>query len=218
MRSKGLIVGGLLAVLASGCATISEPPASRVEVVRPREASPSPAPARVKKMNPRLKRFLQANVKEIDFGKGLGENAYFCRLTFTSEIAAENQDFARDYFRNRLIEAYMNEHGTTARYVGVSIHSDRAVGAVYTAEARAFEIAETTLAYNPQTRRGVLGLRIREDNLEATRELLRANIEAIARDKNICLTTGEFPPAGRFYLLKEEVIQGNLLQIEFEVE
>lgn len=219
MRFK-LLIGGAVALLGCGCATVEVEPAARVEAVGVDElpALRKSSPPRVKKMNPRLKRFLQANVKEIDFKKGSSANSYVCALTFTQAIAAENQDFAREYFRNRVIDSYMNECGTTAQYVGVSITSDRAVGEVYTAEAVAFEVEETVLAYDPVKRRGVMGLRIRDEDMEATRKLVRANIEALARDKNVRLTTGELPPQGRFYLLDERVVKGNLLEIEFEVE
>jgi len=50
------------------------------------------------------------------------------------------------------------------------------------------------------------------------REWIRQNIETLARDKNIALTTGEIPPAAKFYLGREELKDGNILEIEFKTE
>lgn len=48
--------------------------------------------------------------------------------------------------------------------------------------------------------------------------MIRDYIETIVRDKNITLTTGEPPPPGKYYLLKENTLPGNILEIEFKTE
>ena len=53
---------------------------------------------------------------------------------------------------------------------------------------------------------------------EEARAWIRKNIETLARDKNIVLTTGEIPPAAKFYLGREELKNGNILEIEFITE
>lgn len=208
------------ALIVGGCATTGTTAASAPLSTPTAQATTLPAstPPRAKKMNPRLKRFFAANTKAIDFAKSEQPNGYVGRIEFTENIAAMHQDLAREYFRNRVIESYMNEISTSAEFVGVSFVRDEAKGAVYSAEALAFELKDVTLAYNPDTRRGTLGMRLRDGDLEATRALIRKNIESIARDKNIRLTTGVLPPEGKFYLLNESIVNGNLLQVQFEVE
>ena len=50
------------------------------------------------------------------------------------------------------------------------------------------------------------------------RKWFRKIIETLARDRNIALVTGEIPPAAKFYLGREELKDGNVLEIEFRTE
>ncbi len=82
-------------------------------------------------------------------------------------------------------------------------------------------ISVTSLAYDPNTRRGKLAVKVvkmTDEQFETTRAWIRKNIETLARDKNIALTTGVIPPAARFYLGREELKDGNILEIEFKTE
>ena len=71
----------------------------------------------------------------------------------------------------------------------------------------------TSLAYDPNTRTGKLAVKVNANQYEEARKWIRKNIETLARDKNIALVTGEIPPAAKFYLGREELKDGNVLEI-----
>ena len=82
-------------------------------------------------------------------------------------------------------------------------------------------VSVNSLVYDPNTRRGKLAVKVvkmTEEQFETTRAWIRKNIETLARDKNIALTSGVIPPAARFYLGREELKDGNILEIEFKTE
>ena len=78
-------------------------------------------------------------------------------------------------------------------------------------------ISATSLTYDQNTRKGKLAVRVNANQYEEARKWIRKNIETLARDKNIVLTTGEIPPAAKFYLGHED-FKGNILEIEFMTE
>ena len=84
--------------------------------------------------------------------------------------------------------------------------------------ARMLTLCPEKLEYDAVTRRGKISLRFGTGQYEAARAWARKNIEALARDKNIALTTGVIPPAARFYLGREGLKDGNVLEIEFRTE
>jgi len=75
-----------------------------------------------------------------------------------------------------------------------------------------------SMKYDPLTRTGRMAVCLNGGQFEETRKWIRKNIETLARDKNIALTTGEIPPAAKFYLGREELKDGNVLEIEFKTE
>ena len=79
-------------------------------------------------------------------------------------------------------------------------------------------ISIIAITYDPNTRTGKLAVKVNANQYEEARKWIRKNIEALARDKNIALTTGEIPPAAKFYLGREELKDGNVLEIEFKTE
>ena len=79
-------------------------------------------------------------------------------------------------------------------------------------------ITVTSLTYDPNTRTGKLAVKVNANQYEEARKWIRKNVETLARDKNIALTTGEIPPAAKFYLGREELKDGNVLEIEFKTE
>ena len=79
-------------------------------------------------------------------------------------------------------------------------------------------ISVAALSYDPNMRKGKLAVRFNANQYEDARNWIRKNIETLARDKNIVLTTGEIPPAAKFYLGREELKNGNILEIEFITE
>ena len=90
-----------------------------------------------------------------------------------------------------------------------------------TGQVEVLTITPVSLVYDPNTRRGKLAVKVvkmTEEQFETARAWIRKNIETLARDKNIALTTGEIPPAAKFYLGREELKDGNVLEIEFKTE
>jgi len=79
-------------------------------------------------------------------------------------------------------------------------------------------IQPVRMKYDSTTRTGLMAVRFGVGQYKDAREWIRQNIETLARDKNIALTTGEIPPAAKFYLGKEELKDGNVLEIEFKTE
>ena len=79
-------------------------------------------------------------------------------------------------------------------------------------------ISVASLAYDPNTRTGKLAVKVNANQYEEARKWVRKNIETLARDKNIALVTGEIPPAAKFYLGREELKDGNILEVEFRTE
>ena len=79
-------------------------------------------------------------------------------------------------------------------------------------------ISVVAMKYDPASRAGTLSIRVNANQYEEARKWVRKNIETLARDKNIALTTGEIPPAAKFYLGREELKDGNILEIEFKTE
>lgn len=75
-----------------------------------------------------------------------------------------------------------------------------------------------SVKYDPLTRTGCISVRLNDGHFEEARKWIRRNIEALVCDKNIALTTGEIPPAAKFYLGREELKDGNILEIEFKTE
>lgn len=75
-----------------------------------------------------------------------------------------------------------------------------------------------SLVYNAHTRTGTLAVRFSANQFEEARLYVRRNIEVLARDKNIALVTGEIPDKARFYLGREEIRNGDTLEIEFKTE
>lgn len=84
--------------------------------------------------------------------------------------------------------------------------------------AAVLTIRLVSLDYDPRTRRGKLAVRFNAGQAEESRKWIRRNIERLASDKNIALTTGQLPPAAKFYLGREEFKDGNILEIEFKTE
>ena len=87
-------------------------------------------------------------------------------------------------------------------------------------EGRAIVLSMTVvnINYDPGTRKGMMSMKISSGQFAEARKYIRKNIETLARDKNIALTTGEIPPAAKFYLGREELKAGNIFEIEFKTE
>ena len=80
------------------------------------------------------------------------------------------------------------------------------------------QVNVTRQEYDPDTRIGKLAMRINPNQLEESRRWIRKNIESLVREKNVALAHGSIPANARFYLGREELKGGNVLEIEFKTE
>ena len=87
-----------------------------------------------------------------------------------------------------------------------------------TGRAVVMNMVVQSMNYDTLARVGRIAVRVNPNQFEETRRWIRRNIETIARDKNIALVTGEIPPVAKFYLGREEIKDGNILEIEFRTE
>ena len=122
-------------------------------------------------------------------------------------------------FRNAIKEDYTNA------FSGIDDHSLRIDFPEYEQKdghikgrAVVLTISVVSLSYDPDTCKGTLAVKVNANQYEEARAYIRKNIETLARDKNIALITGEIPPAAKFYLGREELKDGNVLEIEFKTE
>ena len=95
------------------------------------------------------------------------------------------------------------------------------LGRVTTGKAVVLSFRLISLEYDSNTRNGRMSVRIMPDQYEVARAWVRCNIEILAREKNIARVTGEMPPAARYYILDEHVLDtqdGKILEIEFKTE
>jgi hypothetical protein len=90
----------------------------------------------------------------------------------------------------------------------------------WTIEGRAIavQLEPVALKYNPQTRRGAISISLAPGQYETARRLLRRNVESIAKNSNIEIREGSVPPDARYYIGREELKDGNMLEVEFIAE
>ncbi len=121
-------------------------------------------------------------------------------------------------FSKSVKESYVNTYpGAKENSLVVDFSSVKVDGRRIEGRATVLSIKPLSLTYDATSRRGKLSVRFNPGQEEATRTWIRRNLEALARDKNIQLTTDERPPAGHFYSLGEK-IEGNVMEIEFRTE
>ena len=144
---------------------------------------------------------------------------------FVLELKGEEQNSLRAFrtvqqeFRATIKEDYaesfpsVKQDSLFVEFPEYELKDGRIVG-----RAVVLTISVASLTYDPNTRKGKLAVRVNANQYEEARQWVRKNIETLARDKNIALTTGEIPPAAKFYLGREEFKDGNTLEIEFKTE
>ena len=120
--------------------------------------------------------------------------------------------------RQAVVSDYVSTYGGNAGDVRVDFPEFSMNDSVIEGRAEVMRIAVKSLRYDAQAQKGVIAVKIGANRFEDARKWVRRNIESLAKDKNIALTTGQIPPAARFYLGAERVLEGNVLEIEFETE
>ena len=120
--------------------------------------------------------------------------------------------------RQEVVSDYMSAYGGNAGEVKVDFPEFSMKDAVIEGRAEVMRIAVKSLRYDAQAQKGVIAVKIGANRFEDARKWVRKNIETLAKDKNIALTTGRVPDEARFYLGAERVKDGNVLEVEFETE
>ena len=148
-------------------------------------------------------------------------NAFACR--FVLELKEDGQIPTIDAIQRELREFIKKDYAESAPGIRktslyVEFPEYELKNGKIEGRAVVFTISVTSLTYDPNTRTGKLAVKVNANQYEEARKWIRKNIETLARDKNIALTTGEIPPAAKFYLGREELKDGNVLEIEFRTE
>jgi len=122
-------------------------------------------------------------------------------------------------FMDSVKEDYLDAHqNADAASLMVSFSNLNVNGRRIEGCASVLTIKPLSLSYDTNTRLGKMSVRFSPGQADEARSWIRKNIETLARDKNIALVTGEIPPAAKFYLGREELKDGNILEIEFKTE
>ena len=147
--------------------------------------------------------------------------AYRFVLQLTEDAQRSLQAFraVQQEFRNALREDYADAFSVAdLQSLYVDFPEYRQNEGKIEGRAVILTISVASLIYDPNTRTGKLAVKVNANQYEEARKWVRKNIETLARDKNIALVTGEIPPAAKFYLGREELKDGNILEIEFGTE
>lgn len=144
---------------------------------------------------------------------------------FTLEFAGDkhgsldNIRTIKDEFRRYMRDGYLaSTPNVDARSLHVAFPEFRLEDGRIEGTAAILSLSVVSFRYDDTTRSGVIAVRTGAEKYEEAREYVRANIEAVVRDKNIALETGKLPPKATFYIGKEEMKDGNVLEIEFVTE
>ena len=154
----------------------------------------------------------------VDLAREKGSDfAYAFTLELPGNASIQTFFGIQSTFANEVRAAYQMEYpkaDASALRVVVqpSLSNGRIVG-----RAEVLTIAPVSLSYDAGTRRGRLSVRFNPGQAEEARAWIRKNIETLAQDKNIALTTGQLPPAATYYSLGER-IEGSVMEIEFKTE
>ncbi len=107
--------------------------------------------------------------------------------------------------------------GTRAESLHVEFPEFELKGQRIEGRAVVLAIAPVSFAYDEKTRRGRLSVRVDAGQYEGARALIRRHIEELVR-KNIVTSPDKAPTAVKYILDKEELKDGNILEVEFRVE
>jgi hypothetical protein len=140
------------------------------------------------------------------------------RLRDGADAGISAMDQIKKELRATIASDYVGAHGGKMSEVHVDLPEFTLKDSVIEGRAEIMQITVESLRYDSQTQKGVIAIKIGSSRFEDARKWVRKNIESLARDKNVALTTGQIPNASRFYLGTERVKQGNILEIEFETE
>ena len=147
------------------------------------------------------------------------ENDYACSFVVQISGACSLDTFfeVQESVERKIRDGYCSQHRNANREsLVVDVRPNLEDGQI-TGRAAVLTISIASGDYDPNTRRGKLAVKFNDGQTEEARAWIRKNIETLARDKNIALTTGQLPPAATYYSLGEK-IDGNVMEIEFKTE
>lgn len=146
--------------------------------------------------------------------------AYAFKLRLNPEANTGISSFAsiREEMRRSIIADYSATYGVKMGDTRVDFSKFALSDGVIEGRAEVMRIGVKSLSYDDRTHKGVIAVSIGAHSFEDARNWVRKNIETLARDKNVALTTGHIPSEAHFYLHNERVVDGNVLEIEFETE
>ena len=144
--------------------------------------------------------------------------AYAFSLEMVGDTSIQTFFGVQNIFASEVRTAYLMEYPNVDPSALRVVVQPRLSNGRIVGRAEVLTITPVSLTYDPNTRKGKLAVKVNANQYEEARKWIRKNIETLARDKNIALTTGESPPAAKFYLGREELKDGNILEIEFTTE
>jgi len=143
--------------------------------------------------------------------------AYAFTLELSGDASIQTFFGVQTVFANEVRAAYQTENpNADVSALRVVVQPQLSNGKII-GRAEVLTITPVSLSYDAGTRRGKLSVRFNPGQAEEARAWIRKNIETLARDKNIAVTTGQTPPAATYYSLGER-IEGNVMEIEFKTE
>ena len=131
----------------------------------------------------------------------------------TSEIGGIPKSMRRYLER----QAHLNGEATPPRRARARVAQTPAAASAPQAPVEPV-VQVLSLDYDADTRHGKIAVKFAAGRYEEARRYVRRNVETLAKDKNVALTTGQIPTAAKFYLGDERVKDGNVLEVEFETE
>ena len=144
--------------------------------------------------------------------------AFRLRMKDDADLGLSAMGAVKRDLRQSVYDDYVATYGGTGSDIRVDFPEFAMRGSIVEGRAEVMRISVISLQYDASTQKGVIAVKIGANRFEDARKWVRKNIETLAQDKNIALTTGQIPPEARFYLGAERVKDGNILEIEFETE
>lgn len=148
---------------------------------------------------------------------GKSDFAYQFAMELNGEPSIQTFFGVQKIFVDEVRTAYLQEYPIAdVSSLRISVQP-RLVNGRIEGRAEVLTITPTSLIYDANNRHGKLAVKFSSGQVDEARAWIRKNIETLARDKNIALTTGQLPPEATYYSLGEKIV-GNVMEIEFRTE
>lgn len=195
----------------------------REEAAEARRRAQAEAEARSRRAQEEAQKILGELAKKppyriIDLAREKGSDfAYAFSLEMVGDTSIQTFFGVQNIFASEVRTAYLMEFPNAEAAALRLVVQPRLSNGKIVGRAEVLTIVPVSLSYDAGTCRGKLSVRFNPGQAEEARAWVRKNIETLAIDKNIALTTGQLPPAATYYSLGEK-IDGNVMEIEFRTE